>query len=173
MIRLAVLSMLALGSVIGCSENQDSSASASPVFFVVKAIDDKYQSSPVAPYSTSHEIDGTVVVGCRSREGLSFDQIQSVFYAADKPWSGVTHVLDDDDSIMAYYSQKGMAGAPDVPSPRVFELKHGEGMPVVLATANSDYGLLVPGTDREVRVELRLKGKTVYGPFDIGLPWPK
>lgn len=170
-ISLILFAML-LSAISGCQRSGNSNRNVSPVFFVVKDISDKYQSSPVSPYSTSYEVEVTVVVGCRSKQGLRFDQIQSVFYTGSTPQCGVTHVLEGDDSIIAYYSQSGQTDAPNISSQLVFELKYGEGMPVVLTTANSNYGLFAPGTDRKVVITLLLQEQTIYGPFDISLPWP-
>jgi len=173
MLRNVIPLIVFITTLSGCSRNADPPAGASPVFFIVKDISDKYQSSPVPPYSTSYEIEVIVVVGCRSKQSVRFDQLLAVFHANGKPMSAVTHVMAKEQSIMAYYTQMGQTEAPIVPPEGVFDLKYGEGVTFVLATANSNFGLLAQGTDRKVVVTLRQEGRTAYGPFDIALPWSK
>lgn len=171
--RRIALCCFALAILSGCGREHPENA-ASPVFFVVKAIKEKFQHSMGATYSPSyHEVEVTVVVGSRSRQPVRFDALTAVFHAAGKPMSAETMILTKDDTIEARYSLDGGTTPPPVEPQGVFELNYGEGTTFVLSSANSNFGLLAPGTERSVLVTLTRGGQTAYGPFTIGLPWPK
>ena len=173
--RSILVSIFGLVFLAACNQQQELEPGASPVFFIVKDISEKFQSHPSATglSSTYNEVEVTVDVACRSKQPVRFDQLQSVFYAGSKPMSAVSHILTKDDSVMAYYALEGQVEPPGVPAERMFEIRYGEGTRFVIASANSNFGLLVPGTDRKILVNLKRQGQTAYGPFTIQIPWPK
>jgi hypothetical protein len=122
--------------------------------------------------STYEELEVTVDVVCRSNQPVQFDKLEAIFYAGSTPMSAATYVLTTDNKVGAYYAQEGHVEPPDIPAEQAFEIYEGYASVFVLSSANSNFGLLAPGSDRKVVVTLKRQGMTAYGPFTIQLPWP-
>ena len=86
--------------------------------------------------------------------------------------SAGTYILKE-DAVVATYALEEDATTPNVAAEGVFEIEYGYASRFVLSSANSNFGLLAPGSPRNVVVTLHSQGQVLHGPFTIDLPWPK